>query len=82
MTKKKSIRAGPYGRMFLEQPTEHVKSTHPHTDPEFIKSNQSPQKSRKANASMKLEEVIPVKKGVAVGTKRSNAFKGTRISLD
>ena len=75
--KKKRIRASPNGRMFLERPTELVKSTHPHTDPEFIKSNQFPQKSKKANTSMKLEEFIPVKKVVAVGTKRSNYFKGT-----
>ena len=43
LTKKKSIMAGPNGR-FLERPAEHVKSAHPHADPEFIKSNQLPQK--------------------------------------
>ena len=28
-----------------------------------------------------MEEVIPIKKVVAVGTKRSNSFKGTQLSL-
>ena len=28
-----------------------------------------------------MEEIIPVKKVVAVGTKKSNSFKGTQLSL-
>ena len=80
LPKKESIRASPNGRKFLEWPTEHVNSTHPYTDHDFIKSKNFPQKYKKANASLNLEEVIPVKKVVAVGTKRSNSFKGTQLS--
>ena len=58
-----------------------MNSTHPYTDHDFIKSKNFPQKYKKANASLNLEEVIPVKKVVAVGTKRSNSFKGTQLSL-
>ena len=43
LPKKESIRAGPNGIGFLEGPTEHVKSTHSYTDPDFIKSKM-PQK--------------------------------------
>ena len=43
LTKKKIIMADPNVR-FLEWPAEHVKSADPHADPEFIKSNQLPQK--------------------------------------
>ena len=45
LPKKESIRVGPNGRRFLEGLTEHVKSTHPYTDPDFIKSKKLPQKS-------------------------------------
>ena len=37
LPKKESIRAGPDGRRFLERLTEHMKSTHPYIDPDFIK---------------------------------------------
>ena len=42
LPQKESIRAGPNERRFLERPTEHVKSTHPYTDPDFIKSKKLP----------------------------------------
>ena len=44
LLKKESIRAGPNRRRFLQQPSEHVKSTHPYSDPDFIKSKKLPQK--------------------------------------
>ena len=81
LPKKESIRGAPNGRRFLERPTEHVKSTHPYADPDFIKSKKLPPKLKKNNASVNLEEVIPVKKVVAVEAKRSNSFKGTQFSL-
>ena len=69
-SKERNITAGPNGRWFLERPEEHVKSTHPCTGPDFIKSKKTAPKIKKANVSMNLEEVIPVKKAVAVGAKR------------
>ena len=61
-----SITAGPNRRRFLEQPTEHVKSTHPYTDP--IKRTALP-------------PTPTPQKVVAVGTIRSNSFKGTQLLL-
>ena len=55
-----------------------MKSTNPCTDSDFIKPKNlpPPPQKKKNNAS-----VVPVKKVVAVGTKRSNYFKGTQLSL-
>ena len=38
LPKKESITTGPNGRRFLERLTEHVKSAHQCTDPDFIES--------------------------------------------
>ena len=40
LPKKRSIKADPNGRRFLERPTEHVKSTRRYIDADFIKSIQ------------------------------------------
>ena len=58
--------AGPNanGTRFIEQPTEHVKRTHPYTDPDFWGNKNYLTVSKKMNRSIELD-VVPVKRLVA-----------------
>ena len=68
--KLENVRAAPNGRRFLERPSEHVNTTHPYMDRDFLDGKCSFSKNKKATTSADLEEVVPVKRIVATGSKR------------
>lgn len=67
------IHAGQNGWRLIERPVEHVTTTHPYTDEDFIENSSNQNKNKKANESAALEDVN-VKKVVTIVKERIRAF--------
>ena len=79
--KLENVRAAPNGRRLLERPSEHVNTTHPYTDRDFLDGKCSFSKNKKATTSADLEEVVPVKRIVATGSKQSASSSFNQLTL-